>query len=157
MNFKILKKNDEFTLIILGEGELRKNLERLIKKNKVENKIYLYGHVNNIYKYFSKGEAFILSSLWEEVGFVMVEAAICNLFIISSNCPNGPTEFLNNGNNGILYENNKSGELEKSLHLYCKHKDIFKDKLSIKKNAFKFTKLRHYVALNQILLTKNEL
>ena len=151
------KKNDEFTLIILGEGELRKNLERLIKKNKVENKIYLYGYVSNIYKYFSKGEAFILSSLWEEVGFVMVEAALCNLFIISSNCPNGPTEFLNNGKNGILYENNKSGELEKSLHLYCKHKDIFKDKLSIKKNAFKFTKLRHYVALNQILLTKNEL
>ena len=154
---KFSKKNDEFTLIILGEGELRKNLERLIKKNKVENKIYLYGYVDNIYKYFSKGEAFILSSLWEEVGFVMVEAALCNLFIISSNCPNGPTEFLNNGKNGILYENNKLGELEKSLHLYCKHKDIFKDKLSIKKNTFKFTKLRHYVALNQILLTKNEL
>ena len=55
MNFRnSQKKNDEFTLIILGEGEFRKNLERLIKKNKVENKIYLYGHVNNIYKYFSK-------------------------------------------------------------------------------------------------------
>ena len=46
------------------------------------------------FKYFKKGEVFVLSSLWEEVGFVMVEAALTNLFIISSNCPNGPTEFL---------------------------------------------------------------
>ena len=116
------KKNDDFILIILGEGELRKNLEKLIIQKGAYNKVYLYGYVKNIYKYFSKGEVFILSSLWEEVGFVMVEAALSNLFIISSNCPNGPSEFLNNGKNGILYENNKLGELEKSLNLFCSFK-----------------------------------
>ena len=42
-------------------------------------------------------DAFILSSLWEEMGFVIVESALANLFIISSNCPNGPSEFLNYG------------------------------------------------------------
>ena len=51
-------------------------------------------------------EIFILSSLWEEVGFVIVEAAMCNTFVISSDCPNGPKEFLNNGENGILFKNN---------------------------------------------------
>ena len=84
-------------MVILGEGELRGKLQNLIKQNQVEDKIYLYGYVKNIYKYFTKGEVFILSSLWEEVGFVMVEAALSNLFIISSNCPNGPSEFLNYG------------------------------------------------------------
>ena len=44
-----------------------------------------------------KARALILSSLWEEVGFVIVEAAFCNLFVISSDCPNGPKEFLANG------------------------------------------------------------
>ncbi len=47
---------------------------------------------------------FVLSSKWEEVGFVIVEAAISNLFVISSDCPNGPSEFLNYGNNGILFK-----------------------------------------------------
>ena len=51
-------------------------------------------------------DIFILSSLWEEVGFVMIEAAFCNSYIISSDCPNGPKEFLNNGKNGILFSNN---------------------------------------------------
>ena len=53
-----------------------------------------------------KSEIFILSSLWEEVGFAMVEASMCNTYIISSDCPNGPKEFLNNGDNGILFKNN---------------------------------------------------
>ena len=48
----------------------------------------------NVFKYFKYGELFILSSLWEEVGFVIVEAAMSNLFVISSDCPNGPSEFL---------------------------------------------------------------
>ena len=149
------KKNDDFILIILGEGELRKNLEKLIIQKGAYNKVYLYGYVKNIYKYFSKGEVFILSSLWEEVGFVMVEAALSNLFIISSNCPNGPSEFLNNGKNGILYENNKLGELEKSLDLFCSFKNTNKDKFEIKRNIFPFTKFRHYLALNRILSLNN--
>jgi len=149
------KKNDDFILIILGEGELRKNLEKLIIQKGAYNKVYLYGYVKNIYKYFSKGEVFILSSLWEEVGFVMVEAALSNLFIISSNCPNGPSEFLNNGKNGILYENNKLGELEKSLDLFCSFKNTNKDKFQVKKNIFPFTKFRHYLALDRILSLNN--
>ena len=42
---------------------------------------------------FLDQKLFVLSSKWEEVGFVIVEAAMSNLFVISSNCPNGPTEF----------------------------------------------------------------
>ena len=55
-----------------------------------------------------------------------------------------------------LYENNKSGELEKSLHLYSMRKNTINDKQSIKKNIFQFTKFRHYLALNQILSLSNK-
>ena len=57
------------------------------------------------------GNVFILSSLWEEVGFVIVEAALCNSFVVSSNCPNGPREFLDNGKRGILFESNTESAL----------------------------------------------
>ena len=44
-----------------------------------------------------RSNALILSSLWEDPGFVMIEAALCNSYIISSDCKNGPREFLLNG------------------------------------------------------------
>ena len=50
----------------------------------------------------------------KEVGFVIVEAAVCNTFVISSNCKNGPKEFLMDGKAGILFENNENNGLFKS-------------------------------------------
>ena len=38
----------------------------------IENKVYLIGNIKNVYGYFKQGEIFVLSSLWEEVGFVMI-------------------------------------------------------------------------------------
>jgi len=146
-----LKNNDKFILLILGDGEERNKLEKQIIKKKLQTNIYLIGHVENVFKYFKNGEAFILSSLWEEVGFVMVEAALTNLFIISSNCPNGPTEFLSEGRHGILFESNKRNDLSNSLIKYASLKDIKKHKLEIKKNTKKYTKYRHFLKLKNIL------
>ena len=146
-----LKKNNEFVLLILGDGEERNKLEKKIIEKKLQKNVYLIGHVDNVFKYFKKGEAFILSSLWEEVGFVMVEAALTNLFIISSNCPNGPTEFLSNGRHGILFENDKKGELSNSLIKYANLKSIKSHKFEIKKNTKQYTKYRHFLKLENIL------
>ncbi len=146
-----LKNNKDFILLILGDGEERNKLEKQITKKKLQTNVYLIGHVNNVFKYFKKGEVFVLSSLWEEVGFVMVEAALTNLFVISSNCPNGPKEFLSNGRYGILFENDKKGELSNSLIKYTNLKDLKKHKFEIKKNAKQYTKYRQFLKLKNIL------
>lgn len=150
--FKFSKEYKEYVLLIIGDGEEKKNLEDAIKKNNLENKVFLLGYKHNIYDYMKNGDIFVLSSLWEEVGFVMVEAAINNLYIIASDCPNGPKEFLNQGRNGILFKNNTKNELYKSLLKYntLTRKKIFSDKLELKKNAKKYTKFRHFVELNKI-------
>jgi len=100
-----------------------------------------------------RSSAFILSSLWEEMGFVIIEAAMNNLFIISSDCPNGPREFLNNGVNGILFSNNIPWALCKSLQKFSETKPekIFNDRIQLKKNSKKFTKFRHFLNLINIL------
>ena len=79
-------------------------------------------------------KAFILSSLWEEVGFVIVEAALCNTLIISSNCKNGPKEFLL-GVNRIIFENNTEDQLLNKLKEFnnFEQEDIYKKKLLAKK------------------------
>ncbi len=147
------KIDDQFILLILGEGEKRGEIKRLIRKRGIEDRVFLLGYKKNIYNYMHKSSAFVLSSLWEEVGFVIVEAALCNSFVISSNCPNGPKEFLDNGNRGILFESNHNKALLSSLKIFSKmdKNEIFKIKVKLKKEAKKYTIFRHYIELNKIL------
>ena len=100
----------------------------------------------------NQSKAFILSSLWEDPGFVMIEAALCNSLVISSDCKNGPKEFLINGKAGILFENNAEGKLYEALEQFKKSNklDIFK-KVLAKKNCSKFTMFRHYLGMKKII------
>ena len=74
-------------MIILGEGEERFKLEKMIKNFNLNDKIHLLGYQDNVFKYLKNSKYFILSSLWEDPGFVLIEAALSNTNIISSDCP----------------------------------------------------------------------
>ena len=150
---KFCQITDDYVLYIIGEGEERKNLELQIKKNNLLNKVFLLGRKNNVYNYMKSSDVFVLSSLWEEVGFVIVEAAFNNLYVISSDCPNGPSEFLNNGQNGLLFSSDTDNALKLSLIKYSKldKNKNFKDRVSLKKNSINYTKFRHYLKLKNIL------
>ncbi len=146
------KNNKELNLIIIGNGEEKLKLEKMIKSKKLNDRIFLINRTDNVYKYMEHASIFILPSLWEEVGFVIVEAALSNLFIISSDCPNGPSEFLDNGNSGILFKSNVSGQLENSLKFYFENKkELEIKKINTKKNCLKYTRFRHFLTLNKIL------
>ena len=146
---EFLNQNKDYDLIIIGEGELKNKLNNEIINLGLEKRIHLLGHLNNPYPYMKLSSAFILSSLWEEVGFVIVESALSNCTIISSNCPSGPTEFLLNGEAGYLFENNKIGELSKLIKNI--NIDNYKKKVLAKKNCLKYTKFRHYIKFKSIL------
>ncbi|MDC2996129.1 glycosyltransferase [Candidatus Pelagibacter sp.] len=145
---KFFKKNENFDLYIVGEGEKRDELQNLINKNNLNNRIFLIGFSNNVYAYMKNASLFILSSLWEDPGFVIIEAATCNLSVLSSNCPNGPKEFLMNGDAGRLFETNKKGSLLYELENY---EDDFKKKVFAKKNSMKYTNFRHFKKLKAII------
>ena len=108
---KFYFENKNSRLVILGDGEEKQKLKKLINEKKLNNVIYLLGKVDNVIRYMKDSHAFILTSKWEEMGFVIIEAALSNLFVISSNCPNGPSEFLNYGKDGILFESNQKDAL----------------------------------------------
>ena len=81
------------------------------EKLEIQNRISFLGYKKNVYKYLLNSDCFILTSLWEDPGFVILEAALSNTFIISSNCPSGPNEILTNGQNGLLFQNNNLSDL----------------------------------------------
>ena len=147
------KTNNQYILVILGEGEEKNNLLKLVENKGIDKNVFFLGYKKNIYDYMRAGNVFVLSSLWEEVGFVIVEAALCNSFVISSNCPNGPREFLDNGKRGILFDSNKESALKESLKNFSnmEKNKIFQKKVKLKKEAKKYTIFRHYLELEKIL------
>ena len=150
----IQKKNSELNLCILGEGEDRTKLERQIKNLDLTDKVFLLGNKKNIYNYLKNSDIFILPSLWEDPGFVLIEAGYMNKLIISSDCPNGPKELLENGKNGFLF---KSNSLDNFLSEFnnlknCDENIIKNKKISFKKKIKEFTLLNHYKVLKSILI-----
>ena len=150
---KFLKIKKDYKLIILGEGEKKSEIQNYIKKNNISDHVYLKGYVKNIFSYMKNSDLFVLSSLWEDPGFVIVEAALSNLFVISSNCPNGPKEILDNGRGGILFKSNEEGALLNSFIEFDKlswDERVYK-KVILKKNISKYTIFKHFKTLETIL------
>ena len=86
-------------MVIVGEGEEKESLQKFIEKKNLRGRVFMVGFKNNVFKYFEKSKCFVLSSLWEDPGFVLVESAYMNVPIISSDCDNGPKEILAYGKN----------------------------------------------------------
>jgi len=89
-------------LWILGEGELRGVLEKQIESLGLENYVRLLGFQANPYQYMAKADLFVLSSLYEGFGNVIVEAMACGTPVVSVDCPYGPREIIDSGVNGLL-------------------------------------------------------
>ena len=143
--------------MIFGEGEQKKIMQDEIDKSNLSKNIKIFNFTENIYYYMKSSKAFILSSKWEEVGLVIVEAAMCNSFVISSNCKNGPEEFLLNGKAGLLFDNNIEDKL---FHKLIQFKDLSKTqilekKVLAKKNCKKFTMFRISLMLRDIIENKD--
>ncbi|WP_440910881.1 glycosyltransferase [Candidatus Pelagibacter sp.] len=146
---EIFKKNKNYSLVILGDGELKNNLVSLTKKNGLENNVNFLGNVNNVYEYIRKSICVISTSLWEDPGFVMIETAASRKIIISSDCPNGPKEFIGNNEAGYIFQNNNSFDLVKQINHFLKEpiENINLKKLEAIKRCRKYSLFNHYSSL----------
>ena len=146
-----LKKN--LKILILGEGEQRDKLKNLISKYNLQENIFLIGYKKNVFTYLKKAKGFILSSLWEDPGFVLVEAIYLNIPVISSDCPSGPKEIVGD-DKGILFKSNLEKEFIDKFNYFenLEEKEIKKMKYKAKSFIKKFSIFRHYNILNKKIL-----
>ncbi len=89
-------------LLILGEGEQRRQLEQQVSRLGLESLVSLPGFIANPYACLKHASVFALSSDWEGLPTVLIEALACGTQVVSTNCPSGPFEILNQGELGAL-------------------------------------------------------
>lgn len=131
-NLKIKNKINE-KLILVGDGPDRERLENLVKELKVEGDIIFIGKKSNPYIWMKNSKAFILSSKYEGLPTVLIEALILDVPSISSNCLTGPVEILENGKFGELFNIGDIKELEEKLLLTLSKIEKIKTKEYIKR------------------------
>ena len=109
------EKFKDSKLLILGQGSLKDDTEKLIQELQLENKVILLGFIENPFDYLKKSDVFVFSSIFEGFGNVLVEAMACGLPVISTNCPSGPSEILENGKYGMLTKVGDEAELAHAM------------------------------------------
>ena len=89
-------------LVILGRGSKQHELEALAKDLTVADRVSFAGWTDNPFAFMAQASLFVLSSRWEGLPTVLVEALACGCPCVSTDCPSGPAEILLNGDLGPL-------------------------------------------------------
>lgn len=111
----ILRKKGPIKLAILGEGDFRPELEALIEKEDLTDVVRLLGFQKNPLKFFKQANVFALSSYFEGLPNVLIEAMAAGCTLVSTDCPTGPREVLKDGKYGYLVPMHDPESMAKAL------------------------------------------
>ena len=100
--FKRLAARRSCRLIILGEGSKRTEIEGQIEESKLTDRVSLPGWTENPFAFMARASLFVLSSRWEGLPTVLVEAMALGCPCVSTDCPSGPAEIFQDGEFGVL-------------------------------------------------------
>ena len=114
-------------------GKKKKIIDYIVKK-KLSSVVKIISYKTNPYKYIKKANIFILTSKFEGLPNVLLEALALKKYIISTNCPTGPREILLNGKGGDLVKIGDYETLSKKILNYSIKNNKLKNKLNKKIN-----------------------
>ena len=141
---EILKLDKELYFLFIGEGEDKKKFLELSKKLNILDRIFIINHTKNVHYFMKNADALVLPSLWEDPGFVLVEAGYNGCQVISSDCPNGPEDVVGD-NGGYLFKSNSKSSLVNTVSYFLKdsEENRLSKKINLKKRLKKFTSFYH--------------
>jgi len=138
LSFSYIKDQiPNYKLIIIGDGQLKVELQSLIERLDLKKRVILTGWKKNLKKYYLKSKLFILNSIYEGFGNVLIDAINYDLPIIATNCKSGPIEIVDYGKGGFVIPIRSPKLLSKKI-LFCINNYKFAQKKS--KYAKKYIK-----------------
>ena len=111
----VARKHPDWRLQIYGDGVRRTKLSRRIIRQGVYNNVFLMGATQRLGEMMSRASVFALSSRYEGFGMVIVEAMSKGLPVVSTDCPRGPSEILDEGHDGLLVPNEDVAGLTRAM------------------------------------------
>ncbi len=138
------KTNNNYRLLLLGHGNLEIKLKKLARDLNIDKKVIFKGWVKNTSSYLKISKIFILSSIYEGLGNVLIDAINYDTPCISTDCHSGPREILLNGRGGYLVKI-KSPKLLAEKISFCT-KNYSK---ALKKNSIVKKTLKRFLILDQ--------
>ena len=111
----VFNRYPDWTWDIYGNGETYNSIKTLIDKNGLKDKLILKGINSNIYNIYKEYAMFVLTSYYEGLPMVLLEAKANNLPVVSFDCPTGPKEIIENGENGFLISCYNNNEMSKKI------------------------------------------
>jgi glycosyltransferase involved in cell wall biosynthesis len=100
--FAIVRREREAKLLILGQGEEHDVLQSLVASYGIQDDVEMIGFKADPFPYLFSAAAFVLSSRWEGLPGVLIEALFSGVPVVATDCPSGPREILNDGEYGRL-------------------------------------------------------
>lgn len=128
--------NEDWRVILIGEGELRNDYQSLINSLNLERKVILEGKISNIEDYYNMASIFVFTSRYEGFPNALTEAMYFGLPCISTDCPSGPSEIINSGENGFLIPVGNQGVLEDKLKILMNDREL---RMKFSENSIKRT------------------
>jgi glycosyltransferase involved in cell wall biosynthesis len=122
IKYLAVEKKINLELVIIGDGEMRSSLLNFISSNKLKNTIKIKKFNSNPFNLITQADLFVLSSKFEGLPNVLLEAIVLKRFVISTNCPTGPKEILLNGKAGLLCKTNDYVDLTSKILFYLNNK-----------------------------------
>lgn len=126
-SFKLVaNKHSDWNLEIYGDGPQELELKNLIDQLNLEENVFLKGFSSNVKKEMTNASIFALSSVYEGLPLVIVEAMACGLPVISYTCPCGPKDIITEGKDGFLVKMNDEVTLANQINLLIENKILRK-------------------------------
>ena len=136
---QVKEQGNDFEHWILGKGPLETELKELTEKYGLTENVKYLGFQSNPFQFMATADVFVLSSLYEGFGNVIVEAMACGTAVVSTDCPHGPSEIINHEDSGYLVAVNDSNSLALGIIRLIQDKDL-RDRIAIngkeRANAF---------------------
>lgn len=138
------KITEKLYIIGDGDGDGKEEIQNLVSELKLDDKVILLGEKKNPFIWMKNSKLFVHSSKYEGFGLVLVEAMILGVVVISSDCPVGPKEILENGASGLLFSVGNEAELSEKIMTGLHDQELrekIKKNMKIRINEFEIEKI----------------
>lgn len=112
-------------LLLVGDGEKRKDFEQLAKELNLEDKVIFTGFKANPYPYLKKAKFMVLASKNEGFPNVLLESFACETPVVSYDCKTGPNEIIIHNHNGLLVKDQNPKKLTEAMNLMVENKELY--------------------------------